>query len=223
MKSFAQRTLLGTLLLGFLSFPFASDAQKKKDHKIQYGIGASVGVRQQTVTSTYSQINNITLYQEGGAVMFTAGNDVMLTKASVAFYYSGTSVPHTIDLIGLGWALNFHPLHLINSHHSRFSPYSLIGLSYNSQRFYGFYGSSDPGDQNMSVSLEPFIGKVRKINADIGLGLEYQIPGHRKSLNFFIECFKGLKVNSKNTKLLEGTSVLDDKGARFGMRFCFIR
>jgi hypothetical protein len=218
------RSCLQSLVVMLVLFCAPSYGQKRQASNIQFGIGAGFTLSKTSVSSDLAAINGMSLPQEGGAIFLNAGGDVLNLKGEFGFACSSSTVRHTVDNFSYTISLNSHLLKLIPTYASRLSPYLVTGINCNNQRFYGFYTQEERGHRNMSVSMEPYIGRIQTVSLELGAGLEYQLYRYEQFLTIFIEATTSAILQQKSKSVLQNTTIDDNiTTAKIGFRFGFLK
>jgi hypothetical protein len=218
-----ERLLICTLSLMLLFI--SANAQKPISSAYDLGFGASFGVRSYDLKSNVTVLNSMDVLQEGGTLMAMAGNRVVRGKLECGFYYSGSSVPNTINTVELGATFNLYPLQLFTEQNFRIEPYLVSALSRAAQKYYGFYQLPDHTDApvvNYSTFEEPYLGSSSVLQGALGLGMEYHITGDGNFVHFFAEARNAKPLHFTSSAAFEGTtysrSLVVNLGVVFGLR-----
>lgn len=199
----------------------SAQSRKRNTPTTYLGFGASLGVRTKTLQSDFKAIDGMKVMQEGGTAIITGGNRLIRARLETGFYYSGSSVPHTVDLIELGASTNIYPLQFITNNSSRIEPYLTAGFTRGLQKFHGYYHMDETSKQrvNYSASREPYIGKTATSLATVGTGLEYQISDDYSFIHIFAEARYSKPVSAKNSQVMEQTSFASQMAVNVGVVF----
>ncbi|MEO7991294.1 MAG: hypothetical protein ABI663_17215 [Chryseolinea sp.] len=193
-------------------------SENQRDH---LGLVASFGTRYNTISSNYASIDKMRLQEEGGSAGVVWGRRAFETKLMIGFYYSGSKVPHTTDLIEIETSANFYPLSLFTKKNRVIDPYFVGGVSKNYYRMYGYYAKHEPGPSNHSVGIEPYLGSMDVYMLSIGSGVAFNLGSKFQ----FIRLFTGARY-SKPFASIKSTTFNDthfsnqitfNVGVSFGM------
>jgi hypothetical protein len=196
---------------------------KKFLNTYQIGLEGSFGIKSFTVSSDIREINNLHVLGEGGTVGIIWGANAVVGKIRQGYYYSASSVAHTVDEIRSSLTLNFYPNYLFNPE-SSFRPYMLMSAERSNFHMHGYYDHNDESVKNHSQSQDPYLGKISTIQVSIGAGIEYRIktPGHFVAL--FGEAKYGKAVTSStNNPLFEQTRLSGQFLMSVGVGFGYYR
>lgn len=204
-------------------FVSAQTSVYRQDNYIYKGFEASFGTRSFLMNSGIEQLNGLPILQEGGQIGVIYGNSVVRTSIGVAgFFYSGSCVPHTINLFESDLGLNFYPLNIGLNESRTIEPYLTGGVIYNRLKFFGHYLDKDKS-VNYSSSIEPFLGTTHQMLASAGAGVEMTLREEYDFLQLFAEAKYGVPiVQGTKYDAFKDTSVtnqiLISIGVRFGAR-----
>lgn len=216
-------TLKGILLIALfiilLIQSFAVEAQ------IYKGFAAGFGTRNSVISSNIAQIDQASLIQAGGQIGLILGNSVLRSKIGLLGYYSSTgSGAGTTDLYESNGAVNFYPLALIARKSSMVEPYITGGLSYDQFKFFGYYINQEPGNTNYSQAEAPYVGKIKQLNATLGVGVEVKLTDDYNFIHLFAEARYGRNLSSTSGQAaLERTDIINQTHATVGLTFGMAR
>lgn len=162
------------------------------------GLFASLGTRSVMVASNIEQINGTDLMEAGGQIGIVFGNEILRSTAGLFGYYSSAgNTPGTTALYTTNASLNFYPLQLLSRNNFVFEPYLTGGLAYDRFKFFGYYVNQEPGVTNYSQAEAPFLGKIKQINATVGLGVEVRLRDDFDFIHLFSEVKYGHSLSTK--------------------------
>ena len=162
------------------------------------GLVASFGTRSVEVSSDIAQIDGTNLMATGGRVGLIFGNEFARLKTGLLGYYSSTgNTPGTTDLYQSNLGVNLYPLALITVAQLLIEPYFTGGVSYDRFKFFGYYINQEPGITNYSQGVAPFLGKIKQVNATVGMGLELKLRDRFDFIHLFCEAQYGRNLSSK--------------------------
>lgn len=201
------------IILGIYS---CAEAQTNK-YITQIGFEASFGQRSFTVNSNIGKINGMQAVHEGGSLGLVAGNKLFKAKIRVAgFYTSNANTPYTQELYETSVITNLYPLALIKRNNSRIQPYLTGGLVRDGIKFYGTYIEK----QNIETGYDPYLGKIKQISAQGGVGIEYQLSSHLDFIHLFAEALYRTPVSMNSTVSdFSNTSLTKFSCISFGVSF----
>ena len=207
-------TILAILFITLLLKSTFVDAQR------QMGLEAQFGVQSFDISSDIEAINGMSVAQEGGSLGLVYGGNVFRTHLQFAgFYYSSASVKRTVDQFRAGFYTTFHPVELVTGHAVKVSPYTITGASYTDLRFFGHYLDAPEAKVNYSTGNEPYIGSVKKINARVGLGLEWNKRIESSFIQVYGEVVYGAPLDqSTNRTVLANTTSSSTMAVQVGVR-----
>ena len=185
------------------------------------GLVASFGTRSVTVSSNIVEIDQTNLMETGGQVGVIFGNNIFKSKIGLLGYYSSTgNVAGSTDLYETNAAINFYPLSMISDRSFIVEPYLAGGISYDRFKFFGCYINEEPGITNYSVGKAPFLGKMKQVNATVGLGLELKLRDRFDFVHLFSEVKYGHNLSSKTDhNAFAGTSLNNQMQVVVGISF----
>ena len=185
-------------------------AQSRGDYspKTYKGFVATFATRSLTVSSNIAAIHESNLLQTGGALGLILGNNFIRSQVGLIGYYtsSGNTAGGT-DLYESNVSVDFYPLSWISGKSMTIEPYVTGGLNYDRYKFYGFYLNQEPGTTNYSQATAPLLGKVKQLNATVGIGVEVRLKERFDFIHFFSEATYGhnLSTRTKDTAFSETT------------------
>ena len=184
------------------------------------GLEGGLGLQSATIKSNIEELNNLSWVAEGGKILFVSGNQTLMTRCGLGFYYSASNVPQTIDLFYSEVSANFYPLGLLRSGTMRINPYLVAGAFYNVYKFGGTYLAENAEPRNLSIADESYLAKINQINFHVGAGLEYRLIDEIQFLTLFAEGTWAAPVLSKaSLPTFEETSTTKNIQAHIGVRF----
>lgn len=209
------------ILLSTLNFTtsLAQINDAKKDH---LGFSVSFGSRSNKITSDHSAIDKMKLVEEGASVGLLWGNDVVETKVTVGYYYSASSVPHTVDLVNFESSFQFYPLYALSGRTHKVQPYLTTGLAANNYKLHGYYSGAE-SETNYSTSIEPYLGNVTSYFGSAGAGFEVNLLDQNDFVKFFSEVNYNSALYQKSSELFKNTRVSNQLSINVGVSFGFNR
>jgi len=205
------------------------DDKKKKVRTrkipVYLGAGASVSYTQSTLQSSIDRLDKLPLNFLGTNVEGMLGTPIGKVKANAGIFYSGASVPYTIDMYQGGLSGTIYLLRLTKITYHTFEPYFTAGVSYQEAQVYGSNLISSDRDANESANYSttdpPLAGKVFNTQLNLGAGIEYQLENDRdKFIHLFAEMTLGVPVHcSVSNHAFEGTRVLRPVNISIGAHF----
>lgn len=200
----------------------SSQAQHQKKQSYYRGFDVSFGTKNSMISSNISQINEMSLWTEGGSAGVITGNSILRAKLDVGFYYSSASVAYTIDQFQSSASANFYPLGFIKNHRGALSPYFMGGLTYDKFKFAGRYLDGDGASINYSTVADKYIGQVNQVNINTGLGVEYKLIDRYDFFHLYAEVKYGMPVSystktSAFSETKSGNQMMISVGVRFGV------
>ena len=188
------------------------------------GFITSFGTRSIKASSNIEKIDNTNLMATGGTVGLIYGNNIVRTKLGVFGYYgSAGTVAGTTSLYTSHLALNFYPLQILKARQFSLEPYISGWMSYDRYKFFGYYLNQDPGQTNYSQAEAPYLGKIKQVNANIGLGLELRLKDDYDFIHFFTEVKYGHNLSEKASEAFEQSSLKNQLHTVIGIAFGAIR
>ena len=219
---FLLNVISGLITLLFTLNFTMSQAQTNDVKKDHLGFSVSFSSRFNKITSNHAAIDNVKLVEEGASIGLVWGKDAVETKISIGYYYSASSVPHTIDLVNLESSLSFYPLKAFSKGIQKVQPYLTTGLSGNNYKLYGYYSGTE-SNTNYSKSIEPYLGNVISYFGSIGAGVEVNLLNE----NDFVKLFSEVNYHSawyqNSSELFSNTHISNQLSINFGVSFCLNR
>ena len=207
--------ILKTMMADAQSFQFKSENPYK-------GFVANFGMRSFKITSNIEKINQSSLLQGGGQIGLVFGNSIFRSKIGLLGYYSTAgNTAGTVDLYESNASVNFYPLSWISKKSTMVEPYITAGLDYDQFKFYGYYLNQEPGQINYSQTEAPYLGKMKQVNATVGMGIEVKLMDRYDFVHLFSEIRYGHNISAKaknaeftNTEISNQTQII--LGISFG-------
>ena len=195
----------------------------KNSHYKYFGFEANFGMKSTKLTSDLPAIHNMGVMEEGGSLGLVFGNQVVKTRLQAAgFYYSNSSVKHTVNMVESALVLNVYPLKFINKSRQAINPYVSGGMDYSTMKFFGYYNNPD-AKVNFSSSSAPYIGKIASTRGTIGGGIEWRLPQMRDFVHLFAEARYAWAITRDADALFENTTVANSTSINIGVSFGFLR
>ena len=166
----------------------AQDKEWESPRTIYSGFEVSLGAKISQLQSSVQELNGLTLISEGGNAGFVYGSDFSrVTIKPLGFYSAVSSIGRTINLYSLEVENSTYLLRGILKRPTRFDIYSILGLNFNSNKFFGHYIDEDqrPGHEQ-KAGKEPYLGKLESLLISAGLGLEYKLVNKDNFVHFFL-------------------------------------
>lgn len=190
-------------VVGLFSFFQSAHAQGFKNfaRETQLGFEASFGIKTFSLTSSIAEINGMQVAEEGGSFGVIIGARALRLKVRQGYYYSSSSVMHTVDEARSAFVLNLYPIQMLLKSRSRLQPYVTGGIERNILKMYGTYGTESARITNYSVSEAPYLGRISSVIATVGAGMEYKVTNQKHFVNFFAEGRYGkpMQIESSNS------------------------
>jgi len=223
-----SEAIKGTLaLVLFIVVQISSvNAQGLRNSNYRYvGFEANFGVKSSKLSSDLAALNNMNLVEEGGSVGLVMGNQLVKGRMQVAgFYYSNSTVKHTVNLVESSLGLNVYPLKFINKSRQAINPYVSGGVDYSTMKFFGFYNETDANRKiNYSSSSAPFLGKVSSTRGTVGAGVEWRLPQMHDFVHLFAEARYAWTVAQDSDELFMNTTVSNSTSINIGVSFGILR
>lgn len=212
--------ILFTILL-LQSLITTAQPVQRNPQKIYRGFLATFGTRSQTVSSNIAKIDQNSFLQAGGELGLLVGNNIVRSKVGLLGYYasSGNTAGST-DLYESNLSVNFYPLSWISKKTLIVEPYLTGGLDYDQYKFYGFYLNQEPGTTNYSQAEAPYLGKVKQVNATVGLGIEVKLKDRFDFVHLFSEFKYGHSLSTKtNDNAFSATTLNNQTQIVLGISF----
>lgn len=230
----ASRSLLNSnsfktiLIVSLLSFAGIANAQAQGYRNSQYryfGLEANFGVKTSALTSDVEAINNMRLVEEGGSIGLVMGSQVVKGRMQVAgFYYSNSSVKHTVNMIESSLQANVYPLKFINKSKQSINPYFSGGVDYATLKFFGYYNNPESTKKiNYSGSSAPFIGKIASTRGTVGAGIEWRLAQVNDFVHVFAEAKYSFAMAQDADEFYKNTKVSNSTSINIGVSFGWLR
>ena len=182
------------------------------------GFEASFGSRSFVVTSDLKKIDGMNAGHEGGSLGIVLGNDALVTRLKVGYFYSNSNTPHTQEIFEGAVQMNIYPLGFLKKQF-RIRPYMTAGLGLDNVKFYGYY--QDQGKASKGA-YEPLVGKLSQLSVMGGAGLGYSLSRYNDFISVFAEVNTLLPLTANaSTVALSQTSVSRFTSISVGFRFGF--
>lgn len=184
------------------------------------GFVAAFGTRTNTVSSNIAEIHQSRLQLTGGQVGLLYGTPFLRASVYVLGYYSSTgNTAGTTDLHTSNAAFNFYPLSLISGNTFLVAPYITGSLGYDRYKFFGFYVNQEPGTTNYSQGEAPYLGRIRLVNATLGVGAEVRLKDDLDFVHLFSEVKYGKNLSAQAGGAFAGTSIAGQMQVSVGLSF----
>jgi hypothetical protein len=195
----------------------------RNSHYRYFGFEANFGAKSTKLTSDLPAIHNMGVMNEGGSLGLVIGNQLIKTRLQAAgFYYSNSSVKHTVNMIESALLLNVYPLKFINKSRQAINPYVSGGVDYSTLKFFGYYNNPDT-KINYSSSSAPYIGKIASARGSIGGGIEWRLPQMRDFIHLFAEARYAWVMTQDADEPFTNTTVANSTSINIGVSFGFRR
>lgn len=215
--------LVSMFLLGCVATTIVQAQDASNSHHRYFGFEANFGAKATRISSDLTAIHDMDVLDEGGSLGFVMGNQVVKTRLQAAgFYYSSSSVEHTVNIVTSGILLNVYPLKLINKTRQALNPYVSGGVDYNIIKFRGCYTNPD-SKINYSRSSAPYIGKIASTCGTAGAGLEWRLPQMYDFVHIFAEARYSWTVHRNADEVFKNTTVANPTSINIGVSFGFLR
>ena len=215
------------IIVFFMAFSFIGttvQAQQLGNSTYRYvGFEANFGFKTTKLTSDVAAIHNMNVVEEGGSLGFVIGNQVVKTRVQAAgFYYSNSSVKHTVNMVESALIVNIYPLKFINKSKQALNPYVTGGLDYSTMKFFGYYNVPD-AKVNYSSSSAPYIGKIVSTRGTVGGGIEWRLPQMHDFVHLFAEARYSFGVSRDADEFFRNTTIANATSVNIGISFGFLR
>jgi hypothetical protein len=181
-----------TAAVGQSPQPGFNDRQEPSKYPVYRGFEIALGFPTYTLQSNIPQLDHLQATFIGSTLGGVLANQVGKVKANIGVYYSGSSVPYTIDMLQGGISGNLYLLRLNQVKFHLVEPYATVGLSHQQAKFYGTYLHQD-GYTNSSVSTEPLLGRTGWTQLSMGTGAEFQLENDNdRFIHLFTELCYGV-------------------------------
>lgn len=177
---------------------------------VYVGAGVSLSYTQSTLESRIDRLNKLPLNFLGTNVEGMLGTPIGKVKANAGIFYSGASVPYTIDMYQGGLSGSIYLLRLTKLTYHTFEPYFTAGANYQGAHVYGNNLIDSDKPSNYSTTDPPLAGKVFNTQLNLGGGIEYQLENaDNKFIHLFAEMTFGIPVHSSvSNHAFDGTMML---------------
>jgi hypothetical protein len=213
------------ILFSFVASSISSVyGQELRNSDYKYlGFEANFGMKSTKLTSDLPAIHNMGVMEEGGSLGLVMGNQVIKTRLQAAgFYYSNSSVKHTVNMIESAVLLNVYPLKFINKSRQSINPYVSGGVDYSTLKFFGYYNNPD-AKINYSNSSAPYLGKIASTRGTVGGGIEWRLPQMRDFVHLFAEARYSWAIAQDADELFKNTTVANSTSINIGVSFGLLR
>jgi len=164
------------------------------------GMVVGFGTRSSAISSDIEKIHQTSMLQTGGHVGLIFGNNIVRSKIGLLGYYSSTGInTGTTDLYESNVSLNFYPLSWISGQSMMIEPYLTGGVDYDQFKFYGYYLNQEPGETNYSKVEAPYLGKIKQLNATVGVGIEVKLEDRYDFVHLFSEVKYGMQLSAQTS------------------------
>ncbi len=200
-------------------------AQHMRNSQYRYiGFEANFGVKSSRISSDLAAIHNMNIMEEGGSLGLVMGNQIVKGRIQAAgFYYSNSSVKHTVNLIESAMILNVYPLKLVNKSRQAINPYVSGGVDYTMLKFFGYYNNTEANKNVNYSSSAPYLGKISDTRGTIGGGIEWRLPQVRDFVHLFVEARYSWAIAQTADELFQNTKVSNSTSINIGVSFGLIR
>lgn len=202
------------------------NAQELRNSHYKYiGFEANFGMKSTRLSSDLEAIHNMNVMEEGGSVGLVLGNQIIKGRIQAAgFYYSNSSVKHTVNMMESAMIVNIYPLKLINKSRQAINPYVSGGVDYSTMKFFGHYNNSEPTKKiNYSGSSAPFLGKIAATRGTVGAGVEWRLPQMYDFVHLFAEARYSYGITQDADELFKNTKVSNATSINIGVSFGLLR
>ncbi len=178
----------------------AATFQRPRKYPVYRGFEIALGFPSYTLQSSIPQLNHLQTTFIGSTLGGVFANQIGKVKANVGMFYSGSSVPYTIDMLQGGVSANLYLLRLKQIKFHSIEPYAAVGVSHQQAKFYGTY--LDQGAySNNSTADEPLLGRAGWTQMSIGTGVEFQLENdHYQCIHLFTELCYGVPFQFDRSK-----------------------
>lgn len=222
-NQFKGFSLIVFVILACFNAPTVQAQHMRNSNYRYFGFEANFGVKSTKLTSDVAAINNMAVMEEGGSLGFVMGNQVVKTRLQAAgFYYSNSSVKHTVNMVESALQLNVYPLKFINKSKQALNPYVSGGVDYSTLKFFGHYNAPD-AKINYSSSSAPYIGKIVMTRGTVGGGIEWRLSQVRDFVHIFAEARYSWGVTQDADDFYKNTTVANSTSINVGVSFGFLR
>ena len=192
------------------------------------GYEVSLSLPRYVLVSNVAALNKLPMSYTGANLGYVRANRYGKLKTTVGYFESDPSVHYDMTMYQGGISAGVYPLRFLCPHYHLFEPYLCTGLSYQFTRFHGTYlpdfAETHP-DYNYSSAQEPLLAKTGVTQANLGLGIEYQLVSyHMVFVHLFGEMTFGKPIaGSSSNRLFSGTRPLNPTTFTFGINFGLIK
>lgn len=219
-----KKILAMALALAFQAFLFHAevDAQPLKDSLTSwstryYGFELSYGYRATSVTSNLPQFNHLMVMMDGVNGGLVAANNFGKFTLRAGKYYSGASVPFTVDMEQIGFTSNVYLLRLFEKRYHTLEPYAVLGVSHQQIKMFGNLTAVDEPTGNFHEDL---MTSVQWTQYSGGIGVEYQLESNtHKFIHLFAELCMAGSIYLKKSDLLNQTQLNNPTAITIGVSF----
>lgn len=225
LNSNSFKTIIAMLMVAFAGLGY-TQAQGFRNSQYRYfGLEASFGMKASTISSDVEAIDNMRLAEEGGSIGLVMGNQVVKGRLQVAgFYYSNSSVKHTVNMVESSLQFNVYPLKFINKSKQALNPYVSGGVDYATLKFFGYYNNPESTKKiNYSSSSAPFIGKIASTQGTVGAGIEWRLAQVRDFVHLFAEAKYSFSMAQDADEFYKNTKVSNSTSINIGVSFGWLR
>jgi hypothetical protein len=224
LNSNSFKTIFVFLVLVCAASGYA-EAQEFRNSQYRYiGLEAHFGVKASNIISDLEPIHNMRLMEEGGSIGLVMGNQVIKGRMQVAgFYYSNSSVKHTVNMVESSLQLNVYPLKFINRSRQAINPYVSGGVDYAMLKFFGHYNNPEGKKINYSSSSAPYIGKIATTRGTIGAGIEWRLPQVSDFVHLFAEAKYSFAMAQDADEFYKNTTISNSTSVNIGVSFGWLR
>ncbi len=161
-------------------------------YPVYRGFEITLGFPTYTLQSSIPQLNRLEATFIGSTLGGVLANHLGKIKANVGMYYSGSSVPYTINMLQGGISGSIYLLRLKQVRFHAIEPYATVGVSHQQAKFFGTYLHQDVYT-NASVTTEPLLGRAGWTQLSVGTGFEFQlVNGNHQFVHLFVESCYGI-------------------------------
>src|SRR5260221_2398627 len=156
------------------------------------GFEITLGFPTYTLQSSIPQLNRLEATFIGSTLGGVVANQHGKVKANLGMYYSGSSVPYTINMLQGGISGSIYLLRLKQVRFHTIEPYATVGVSHQQAKFFGTSLHQDVYT-NASVTTEPLLGRAGWTQLSVGTGLEFQLVNdNHQFVHLFVESCYGI-------------------------------
>jgi hypothetical protein len=219
------KTILIVTLLAFAGLGSVKAQEFRNSQYRYFGLEANFGMKTSALESDVEAINNMSLAEEGGSIGLVLGNQAVKGRMQVAgFYYSNSSVKHTVNMVESALQLNVYPLKFINKSRQALNPYVSGGVDYSTLKFFGYYNNPEGAKKiNYSSSSAPFIGKIASTRGTVGAGIEWRLAQVSDFVHLFAEAKYSFAMAQDADEFFKNTKVSNSTSINIGVSFGWLR